>query len=212
MQGTSLVFLGCKSCCHHSPGQARGGHCPWWRQEFGAWKVTSHMAVVTVLSPCSVCCCQVIYNTCNELRALEKFVLLSPAMKESVAFPWDKEWEVMTAELGKQVVTVFNLLSLGEPEWQLNTGEVISSAFIWAIFHIYGCAQCPGGLCRGWDWVRSPQGLPVACLGAGVGTSSLGALSLPVEIFTAVNNELENHKPQRNFHSPIKLTWQVWSL
>lgn len=57
----------------------------------------------------------------------------------------------MTAELGKQVVTVFNLLSLEEPEWQLNTGKVISSVFIWAIFQIYGCAQHPRDLCRGWD-------------------------------------------------------------
>lgn len=31
-----------------------------------------------------------IYNTCNEFRPLEKFVLLSPAMKESVVFPLDK--------------------------------------------------------------------------------------------------------------------------
>lgn len=31
-----------------------------------------------------------IYNARNELRALEKFGLLSPAMKESVVFPSDK--------------------------------------------------------------------------------------------------------------------------
>lgn len=31
-----------------------------------------------------------IYNTFNEFRALEKFVLLSLAMKESVVFPLDK--------------------------------------------------------------------------------------------------------------------------
>lgn len=30
------------------------------------------------------------YDTCNEWRALEKFVLLSSAMKESVVFPLDK--------------------------------------------------------------------------------------------------------------------------
>lgn len=50
-----------------------------------------------------------IYNTCNELRALEKFVLLSPAMKESVVFPLDKEWKVMKEKLGKQVVNVFKM-------------------------------------------------------------------------------------------------------
>lgn len=37
----------------------------------------------------------------------------------------------------------------------------------------------------------------MACLGAGVGTSSLGGLSLPVEIFIAVNNEPENNKQKK---------------
>lgn len=53
--------------------------------------------------------------------------------------------------------------------------------------------------------MRSPQGLPVACLGAGVGTSSLGALSLPVEIFTAVNNEPENHNEKFPFSFSYKI-------
>lgn len=154
-EGTSSLFLGCQSRCHRSPGQARAEHFPWWRQQFGVWKVPSLLAVLTVLSPCCGCWYQqklVInnYNTCNESRALEKFVLLSPAMKESVAFPSDKSGSD-DSRVGKQVVAVFNLLSLGEPEWQLNTGKVISSVFIWAIFQIYGCAQRPGGLCKGWD-------------------------------------------------------------
>lgn len=89
-EGTSSLFLGCQSQHHHSPGQARAGHFPWQRQQFGAWKVPSLLAVLTVLSPRCGCWYQLIYNTCSELRALEKFVLLSPAVKESVAFPSDK--------------------------------------------------------------------------------------------------------------------------
>lgn len=45
----------------------------------------------------------------------------------------------------------------------------------------------------------------MACIGAGVGTSSLGALSLPVEIFTAVNNEPENHNEKFPFSFSYKI-------
>lgn len=49
----------------------------------------------------------------------------------------------------------------------------------------------------------------MACLGTGVGTNSLGGLSLPVEVLTAANNEPNETKKIFHFNSRIKLIWQV---
>lgn len=116
------------------------------------------------------CCSQVIYNTCNELKALENFVLLCPGMKESVAFPSDKVGKWWQQSWANRQLLLHSSAQPGRAEGQFSAGQVTSSAFIWAIFHIYGCAQHPGA-----EWGHSPPSC--ACLGAGLGPAAGGTFS-----------------------------------
>lgn len=71
-----------------------------------------------------------IHNTCNGLRTLEKSVVLSPAMKESVVFPWDKSgkwWKKSWGNSSKGIENAVGwlLFSLNPVTWKSHSGSAI---------------------------------------------------------------------------------------